>query len=255
MIKLPYIFIIDFLYLVLCYSTYLNKEIQLTTLLNNLCNTSIINDFSDEINNELIIRPDFKLFIDFLKSNYKNAEIFIYLSDEIISIYPEIEKYIDKYENINKLKLKSLNNYYDIIVDNLKVKYPSLNKNKQKVFDTQLSIFTTNDNFNLKKIDKDIKCPQYNYAYYYDIYDKIINKYNINPSVFDNKHILIFCENNEIPIYNKNGSIYQKDLLYQNILKLYYNKEYQLSDNSIKEDTFFKDYIKENENENEMKIK
>ena len=41
-------------------------------------------------NNELIIRPDFKLFIDFLKSNYKNAEIFIYLNDAIISIYPEI---------------------------------------------------------------------------------------------------------------------------------------------------------------------
>jgi hypothetical protein len=254
MIKLPYIFIIDFLYLVLCYNTYYNKEIELITLLNNNCNTSIINDFSDEINNELIIRPDFKLFINFLKSNYNNAEIFIYLrdDDEMISIYPEIEKYIDKYENINKLKLKSLNNY-DIIVDNLKVKYPSLNKNKKKVFDTQLSIFTTNDNLDLKKINKAIKCPQYNYEYYYDIYDKIINKYNINPSVFDNKHILTFCENNKIPIHNKNGSIYQQDLLYQNILKLYYYKEYQLSDNSIKEDTFFKDYI--NKNQMKMKIK
>jgi hypothetical protein len=251
MIKLPYIFIIDFYYLIFCYTNYLNTEIELTKLLNNICNTSIINDFSNEINDELIFRPDFKLFIDFLKSNYKNAEIFIYLSDndELISIYPEIEKYIDKYENINKLKLYSLNNYYDIIINNLKDKYPSLNKNKKKVFDTQLSIFTTDNNFYLNKIDKVIKCPIYNYKYYYDIYDKIINKYNINPSVFDNKHILTFCEKNKIPIHNKNGSIYQQDLLYQNILKLYYYREYQLSDNSIKEDTFFKDYI------NEMKIK
>ena len=35
---------------------------------------------------------DFKLFIDFLKSNYKNAEIFIYLSDEIISIINYLEE-------------------------------------------------------------------------------------------------------------------------------------------------------------------
>ena len=59
--------------------------------------------------------------------------------------------------------------------------------------------------------------------------------------------ILTFCENNKIPIHNKNGSIYQQDLLYQNILKLYYYREYQLSDYSIKEDTFFKDYINENQ--------
>lgn len=246
MIKLPNIFIIDFYYLLFCYNTYINLEIELLQLLNKKYNTNIKYDFTDEINNELIIRPDFKLFIDFLKSNYKNTEIFIYLQQDNYDYYPISEDIIFDKLDINKLKLYSMNNFFDIICDNLKTKYPSLIKNKKKVYDTQLTIFTTQKS-TIKQLDKTIKCPTYNYEYYYDIYEKIINKYHINPTIFDNKEILRFCENNEIPIYNKNGSIYQKDLLYQNILKLYNYKKYQLSENSKKEDTFFKDYIKENQ--------
>jgi len=251
MIKLPYIFIIDFYYLLLCDTTYLDKEIELSKLLNEKCNINIINEFTDK---ELIIRPDFKLFIDFLKSNYKHAEIFVYIAPELYKYFTNsnsIDEYIDKFENINKLKLTSMNNYYDIIIENLKLKYPSLNKNKLKVFDSQLTIFTEVNNI-FFKFNKTIKSPSYNYKYYYyiyyDIYDKIINTYKINPNTFDNPEVLKFCEKNEIPVHNKNGSLYQKDLLYQNILKLYHYKIYKLSDNSNKEDTFFKDYINEIKN-------
>jgi len=241
MIKLPNIFIID-LYCVLGWTEIMIREISLIELLNEKCNTNIKADFTDEIKNELFFRPNLDIFIEFLKSNYKNAEIFIYSNEAIINYMSISEDYIiDKYD-LNKFKLYSMNNFFDIIIDNLKIKYPSLIKNKQKVYDTQLSIFTY-EKSEISKLEKTITYPYYNYMYYYDIYDKIINKYKIKSEVFDNKDILIFCEKNEIPFYNKNGSIYQKDLLYQNILKLFYYKKFQLSEYSKKEDTNFIDYI------------
>lgn len=247
MIKLPHIIIIDFVYLIFCYSTYLDKEIELIKLLNKKSNTNIKPDITNEIEKELIFRPDFTLFIDFLKSNYKNAEIFLYIPAHMYHDYSNIDIILNnKYEKINKFILTSMHNYYETIIEILKDKYPSLNKNKQKVFDNQFIIFTTH-NSNIKDYEKTIICSDYEYTYYYDIYDKIINTYKINPNVFDDTYVLKFCEQNEIPIYNKNGSIKQKDLLYQNILKMYYYKKYKLSEVSKKEDTFFKDYIKENQ--------
>jgi deoxyribodipyrimidine photolyase len=148
----------------------------------------------------------------------------------------------NKYEKINKFILNSMHNYYDIIIEQLKDKYPSLNKNKQKVFDSQLTIFTCKNSL-IEKYEKTTICFNYEYEYYYDIYDKIINTYKINPNVFDNIDVLKFCVSNKIAVYNKNGSMYQQDLLFQNILKLYYYRKYKLSEVSKKEDTFFKDYI------------
>ena len=252
MIKLPHIFIIDFYSLLLTNNnTYINREITLIQQLNEKCNTNIKIDFTDEIKNELIIRPDFKLFIEFLKSNYKNAEIYIYINENILKYYPiSVDIIIDEFKlDAKKIKLYSMNNFFDIIIDNLKVKYPSLIKNKQKVYDTQLSIFTSSVSI-VSELDKTIKYPTYNYSYYYDICEKIINKYKIKPEVFDNKEILKFCQKNDIPVYNKNGSMYQKDLLYQKLLKLFYYKEYQLSEYSKKEDTAFIDYIKLNKIKN-----
>ena len=222
MIKLPHIFIINFKILFCSDDKCLNDEINLSKLLNLKSNTNIKNDFTDEVKKELIIRPDFKLFIDFLKSNFKNAEIFIlynkYSND--YTDFIDINSIIEGYENINKVILNSMDNYYEKIIDNLKIKYPSLNKHKQKVFDTQLTIFT-DKSFQQEKQDNIIICPTYYYNYYYDIYDKIINKYNINPTAFDNKEILEYCSKNNINVYNKNGSLYQRDLLYHNIAILY----------------------------------
>ena len=243
MIKLPHIFIIDFWYLNFCYTTYLDKEIELIKLLNEKCNTNIKPDFTNEMEKELIFRPDFTLFIDFLKSNYKNAEIFVYLPEDIYHNYSNIDIIINnKYEKINKFILNSMHNYYDIIIEKLKDKYPSLNKNKQKVFDSQLTIFTCKNSL-IEKYEKTTICFNYEYEYYYDIYDKIINTYKINPNIFDNIDVLKFCVSNKIAVYNKNGSMYQQDLLFHNILKLYYYRKYKLSEVSKKEDTFFKDYI------------
>lgn len=42
---------------------------------------------------------------------------------------------------------------------------------------------------NMNGIEKSLKFPNYKYTYYYDIYDKIINTYKINPNVLI---ILIF---------------------------------------------------------------
>ncbi len=80
------------------------------------------------------------------------------------------------------------------------------NKNKQKVFNNQLIIFTTH-NSNIKN--------------YYNIYNKI------------NYNVLKYCEQNEIPIHNKHGSIKQKYLLSEVSKKKYVFIDY-IKDNKKK---------------------
>jgi hypothetical protein len=52
------------------------REIILIELLNKKCNTNIKADFTDLA---------YIFFIEFLKSNYKNAKIFIYSNEAIIN--------------------------------------------------------------------------------------------------------------------------------------------------------------------------
>ena len=124
-------------------------------------------------------------------------------------------------------------------------KYPLLkiDKNKKKVFDSQL-VFIDDIPNNLKDYPfKQIICPEYNYKPYYNIKEKIIKKYNINSDIFNNKEILEIFEKYNIPIYNENGSVYQKDIEYIQLSEILNIRAAQITSNTSLNDTFFKDLI------------
>jgi hypothetical protein len=261
--KLPYIFILDIDNTIIgnvdnCINEsiilqYIFKYCKMNNIVAN-CDKNL--DIIDELN-EGLLRPYFIDFINFIKSKYKNIEIYLYTRSSYDWInnsgfIDNIEKivkikfnkpYFTKEDTLNKQKL--LGNIYDVIIDKLIKKYPllKLDKNKKKVFDSQL-VFIDNIPNNLNDyLDKQIVCPEYNYYPYYNIKEKIIKKYNINPEIFDNNEILKVFENENIPIYNKNGSIYQKDIEFYHINEILNIKKSQILSNSTLNDTFFKDLI------------
>lgn len=66
----------------------------------------------------------------------------------------------------------------------------------------------------------------------------------MDPKIFNNKDILKYMEDNDIYIYNKNGSLHQKNKDYVNIANMYKTKHSQLSTELSKyTDTYFKDLI------------
>ena len=261
--KLPYIFILDIDNTIIgnvnnCINEsiildYIFKYCKMNNIIAN-CDKKI--DIIDELN-EGLLRPYFIDFINFIKSKYKNIEIYLYTNSAYFWI--NNSGFIDNIEKIVKIKFnkpyftrenaldrqKLLGNLYDIIIDKIVKKYPLLkiDKNKKKVFDSQL-VFIDDIPNNLKDYpDKQIVCPEYNYYPYYNIKEKIIKKYNINPQIFDNKEILTVFESQDIPIYNENGSVYQKDIEFFNIHEILKIRYSQILINSTLNDTFFKDLI------------
>ena len=261
--KLPYIFILDIDNTIIgvvdnCtyeYSVleYIYKYCKMNNI-NANCNKKI--DIIDELN-EGLLRPYFIDFINFIKKKYKNIEIYLYTK----SAYHWINNsgLIDNIEKIVKIKFnkpyftrenalesqKLLGNIYDDIIEKMIKKYPLLkiDKNKKKVFESQL-VFIDDIPNNLKDYpDKQIICPEYTYMPYYNIKEKIIYKYNINPEIFNNTEILNMFENYDIPIYNENGSVYQKDIEYMHINEIKKIRLAQLYSNNSLNDTFFKDLI------------
>jgi hypothetical protein len=208
--KLPYIFILDIDNTIIgevqnCSYEYTALEyIYKYCKINNInanCNIKI--DIIDDLN-EGLLRPYFIDFIHFIKKKYKNIEIYLYTN----SSYDWINNggLIDNIEKIVKIKFnkpyftrkntlnrqKLLGNLYDVIIEKIVKKYPLLkiDKNKKKVFDTQL-VFIDDIPNNLKDYpDKQIICPEYTYMPYYNIKEKLIYKYNINPEIFNNTEIL-----------------------------------------------------------------
>lgn len=189
------------------------------------------------------------------KKKYKNIEIYLYTNSsyDLINnggLIDNIEKivkikfnkpYFTRENTLNRQKL--LGNLYDVIIEKIVKKYPLLkiDKNKKKVFDSQL-VFIDDIPNNLKDYpDKQIICPEYTYMPYYNIKEKLIYKYNINPEIFNNTEILNMFE--KIPIYNENGSVYQKDIEFMHIHEILQIRLAQLYSNNSLNDTFFKDLI------------
>ncbi len=261
--KLPYIFILDIDNTIIgnvdnCIneSIILNYIFKYCKMNNIIANCDKKLDIIDELN-EGLLRPYFIDFINFIKSKYKNIEIYLYTN----SSYNWINNsgFIDNIEKIAKIKFnkpyftrenalnrqKLLGNIYDVIIDKIVKKYPLLkiDKNKKKVFDSQL-VFIDDIPNNLNDYpDKQIMCPEYNYYPYYNIKEKLIYKYNINPEIFDNKELLTVFESENIPIYNENGSVYQKDIEFFNLLEIKNIRRVELLNNTTLNDTFFKDLI------------
>ena len=261
--KLPYIFILDIDNTIIgvvdnCtyeYSVleYIYKYCKMNNI-NANCNKKI--DIIDELN-EGLLRPYFIDFINFIKKKYKNIEIYLYTKSAYFWI--NNSGLIDNIEKIVKIKFnkpyftrenalesqKLLGNIYDDIIEKMIKKYPLLkiDKNKKKVFESQL-VFIDDIPNNLKDYPfKQIICPEYTYMPYYNIKEKIIYKYNINPEIFNNTEILNMFENYDIPIYNENGSVYQKDIEYMHINEIKKIRLAQLYSNNSLNDTFFKDLI------------
>lgn len=260
--KLPYIFILDLDNTIIGNANIYAQESMILDFIFKYCkiNNIIGNckkkiDIIDELN-EGLLRPYFSDFINFIKKKYIDVEFFVYSKGSYTYIYGGI---IENIEKIAKIKFnkpyftrndstngyKLLGNIIDEIFIQLIKKYPLLkiDENKKKVLDTQF-VFIDDIPENLKDYkDKQIVCPKYKYTPYYNIKEKIISKYNVDPSVFDNKDILDFFEEYDIPIYNQNGSIKQKDMEYFNLLQIKNIRHNELLSNETLNDTFFKDLI------------
>ena len=169
------------------------------------------------------IRPDFKDFIEFIKSKYQTIELYIYVNSNDNNNHIDWNIIIERIESFTNIKFnkpyfiitdeeKKLSNIYDTIIDDLIPKYPSLQKNKKYVFDNQLLYIDHIEN-NLKDYpEKQLLCPKYNYK----LFDNYINEW----------------------AYKK----LQEDIIYQSIIGLINIKYIEINNKNIN-DTYFKTLI------------
>jgi len=223
--------------------------------INAKCPTIDLIDMQDELKNGLL-RPNTSDFIHFCNKRFKNAEVFFYTNSSHAWTNSILGKSIEK---ALKIKInrpfftressmpgmkKSLANIYPAIVKSLQGRYPSLKdaNTAEAVFNTR-TIFVDDIKDNVFAYTKrQLVCPAYEYWPYYDMYEKFITKYKMNPQIFNDKEILKYMSDNFIYIYNKNGDAYQSNKDYIAIANLYNKKHSELS---RKDDTYYKDLIKE----------
>lgn len=254
--KLPYIFIFDIdntiigdLYLTM-------NEYLIYKIVKNNCNDF---DITEELSKG-VLRPYFKDFIEFIFNKYKNVELYVYSNASYFWINECLIKNIEKIikirfnkpyftrENTNN-KVKLLGNIFDIIMNDLILRYPLLKKdeNKKYVFDNQL-IFIDDIPNNLNDYpEKQIICPEYNYRNFYDIKTNLINKYNFNEHDFNNQKIIDLLD------YKYNDYIYKlpmlkiqiikDDKLIKLLLEMIQIRKNELFNIKSKNDIFFKDLI------------
>ena len=230
--KLPYIFIfnIDKTIIGDLYSLYnIIKKINDNDNDNNNDND---NDkiYRIEELKEKFIRPNFKDFIEFVKNKYKTVEFYCIFDNhndndnkyDLNIIVDRIEKYSNikfnkPYFNNNDIDTDNeddnkiiLSNLYDIIINDLISKYPSLKsqKNKEYVFNNQI-LYIDYIAENIKDFpQKQILCPKYNYKLYYE----------------------------------HNFKIYENDIIYQSILRVIMEKYTEITIKHMN-DNFFNNLI------------
>jgi hypothetical protein len=267
--KLPFIIIFDIDQALIGGISHLLSERALLEILYNNCKKKDINtkcpnkdifDMQDELNNGLL-RPFTKEFITFCDKKFKNAEVFFYTNSTYEWANGGLGKNIEKALNIkvnrpfftkeNSISSlhnkKSLANVYPIIIKSLLKKYPLMkDENNVEYILNNRTIFIDDVKDNLYAYkERQLVCPEYEYYPYYDIYDKLINKYNIDPKIFDDKDILKYMDDDNINIYNNNGNIHQQNKEYITLVNLYYIKYWELYNLKKKDDTYFKDLITE----------
>ena len=266
--KLPFIIIFDIDQTIIGNINMQSKENDLLEFIFNTCKKKGINtecqnidlDMREELKNGLL-RPYVCEFIETCNKKFKNVEVFFYTNSTYKWTNKILGKSIEKALNIkvnrpfftkeNSMSLsldlkKSLANIYPLIIKSLLNKY-SLMK------DTQIAEYILNNrtifiddikNNIISYTNRQLVCPAYDYFSYYDIYEKLITKYKMDPKIFNNKDILKYMEDNNIYICNKNGSVFQKDKEYISLSHMYKKKHSQLSSELSKNtDTYFKDLI------------
>jgi hypothetical protein len=266
--KLPFIIIFDIDKTLIGDPLNLGTEYYLLEFIFNNCkkkginikclNTDILN-MEDELNNGLL-RPFAKEFITFCNKKFKNVEVFFYTDNSYKWTNNIIGKNIEKALNIkvnrpffsnensilNLKNKKSLVNIYPLIIKSLLKKYPLMKDEEiTKYILNNRTIYIDDIKDNLYAYtERQLVCPEYKYFPYYDISEKLINKYNIDPKIFDDKEILKYMDDKEIFIYNNNGNVHQQNKECINLANIHYKKYYDIINSEIK-DTYFKDLITE----------
>jgi hypothetical protein len=266
--KLPFIIIFDIDKTLIGKIDHLIAEYNLLKYIFNNCKKKGINtkcpnpdifDMQDELKNGLL-RPFAKEFIIFCNKKFKNVEIFCYTNSTYAWTNGGLGKNIEKALNIkvnrpfftredsisNLNNKKSLANIYPIIIKSLLKKYPLMKyeKNTEYILNNR-TIFMDDIKDNLYAYtERQIICSAYKYRPYNYIYDKLINKYNIDSTLFNDKELLKYMEDNNIYIYNKNGNIHQQNKEYINLVNMYFAKYWEIYNSNIN-DTYFKDLITE----------
>jgi hypothetical protein len=272
--NLPFIIIFDIDKALIGGVSHLTMECSLLEILYNNCKKKDINtkcpntdifDMQDELKNGLL-RPFAKEFITFCDKKFKNAEVFFYTNSTYGWANGGLGKNIEKALNIkvnrpfftreNSISYlddkKSLANVYPIIIKSLLKKYPLMkDENNIEYILNNRTIFIDDIKDNLYAYkERQLVCPQYKYYPYYDIYEKLINKYNIDPQLFNDKDVLKYMDafessDDKIHIFNKNGNEHQQNKEYITLMNLSKAKYWEIFNLKKKDDTYFKDLITE----------
>lgn len=267
--KLPFILILDIDNTVIGDIAHCLKEHKLLDIIykncisiKNLpskCAKSDIIDIQDELK-EGLLRPNVKDFLDFCSKKFKNVEVFFYTNSSYkwanTILVREVEKALDykvnrpiftREDSLTVNWEKTISAIYPQILKSLLKKYPLLENDKyvNTVFNERMIFIDDIENNVHDYKSRQIKCPKYLYHNYYDIYEKIINKYKMPVEVFDNEEILEYMnEKSDMMIYHKNGSIYQQDKNLKYLQHLYDFKYWEIHNILPSKDTFFLDLIK-----------
>lgn len=267
--KLPFIIIFDIDLTIIGNIDIVMKELVFLEFLYNVCKKKGINakcpsmdliDIQDVLKDGLL-RPNVSEFINFCNKRFMNAEVFFYTNSGYSWTNDFLGKKIEqtlkikinrpfftRENSMNLTMKKSLANIYPTIIRSLAKRYPLLNAASGDIAEYVLNnrtIFIDDIKDNIfAYTNRQVVCPAYNYTPYYDIYDKCITKYKIDPQIFNDKEILKYMSDNSILIYNNNGNAWQQSKEYIAISNMYYTKHAEIS--KIKNaDTYYKDLIVE----------
>ena len=266
MSKYPFIIILDIDQTIIGTVNQLCKEREVLEYIYNLCKKRRLEkcirqnnvDMQNELNDGLL-RPYINEFIQYCNNKFKNVEIFFYTNSSYnytnTFLATNVEKALKVKVNkpyftrensmiINGKYKKSLVNIFPFIIKSLVKKYPIM-KN-EKIIDYIIHnrfVFIDDIKENTFEYEnRQIICPRYDFRYYNDIPEKLLNKYKMNPEIFNSRDILEYLHNMNIPIYNKRGNIHQQNKEY---IDLWKEQQRKYSEVSKVKDEFFKDLIKE----------
>jgi len=266
MSKYPFIIILDIDQTIIGKVSELSKERTVLEYIYNLCKkkrlAKCIRQNNIEMQKELkngLLRPYIKEFIQYCNSKFKNVEIFFYTNSSYnytntflaTNIKKALKVKVNKpyftRENsmiINGKYKKSLVNIFPFIIKSLVKKYPIMKneKNVDYIINNRFVFIDDIKENTFEYENRQIICPRYDFIYYNDIPEKLLNKYKMKPEIFNNKDILEYLHDMNIPIYNKHGNIYQQNKEY---IDLWKEQERKYSEVSKVKDEFFKDLIKE----------
>ena len=266
MSKYPFIILLDIDHTIIGTVNQLCKEREVLEYIYNLCKKNglekCIRQNNVDMQKELkdgLLRPYINEFINFCNNKFKNVEVFFYTNSSYnytntflaTNVKKALKVKVNKpfftrenSMNINGVTKKSLVNIFPFIIKSLVKKYPIMKneKNIDYIINTRFVFIDDIKENTFEYVNRQIICPKYEYRYYNDIPEKLISKYKMKPEIFNNKQILDYLHNMNIPIYNKHGNIHQKN---KDFIELWKKQQKKYSEVSKVKDEYFKDLIKE----------